>query len=275
MKKKNKKTLITKEISNIKKLSDIKKIFTIKKAFTLVELLVVIIIIWLLWTIAFVSLVWYTSDARNAKRVTDLNSIKTALNIELNSWADILSFVKNSNNAISTPNIAWVTLTHPTWIYNAWEINHAKLNMKPSNFVDPDWQIYVIWATNLDWWAYQLTASIESFDYKLAKVCWNYIQRLSSNYVIWTVNNNIFRLTNPFDSSKFKLKDTIRNNYDWNLYTITEVSKDWLTLTLSWTPNSNITAIAIATDETSWLIKWKDKLWHEWVVINEWIYLAY
>lgn len=275
MKKKNKKTLIIKEISNIKKLSDIKKVFTIKKAFTLVELLIVIIIIWLLWTIAFVSLVWYTSDARNAKRVSDLNSIKTALNIELNKWADILSFVKNSNNAISTPNIAWVTLTDPTWIYNAWEINHTKLNIKPSNFIDPDWQSYVIWATNLDWWAYQLSASIESFDYKLAKICWNYVQRLSSNYVVWIVNNNIFRLTNPFDSSKFKLKDTIRNNYDWNLYTITEISKDWLTLTLSWTPNSNITAIAIATDETSWLINWKNKLWHEWVVINEWIYLAY
>lgn len=38
------------------------------KAFTLVELIVVITILAILWTIAFISLQWYTRDARSLKK---------------------------------------------------------------------------------------------------------------------------------------------------------------------------------------------------------------
>ena len=53
-----------------------------KIAFTLVELIVVITILAILWTIALISLEWYTSDARDSVRVTDLKNIKWSLDRE-------------------------------------------------------------------------------------------------------------------------------------------------------------------------------------------------
>jgi prepilin-type N-terminal cleavage/methylation domain-containing protein len=46
------------------------------KGFTLVELVVVITILAILGTVALLSFRGYSGDARNSKRITDLNSIK-------------------------------------------------------------------------------------------------------------------------------------------------------------------------------------------------------
>ena len=50
-----------------------------KKAFTLIELVVVITILAILWTIAFISMEWYSKQARDSKRVSDIHNIKTTL----------------------------------------------------------------------------------------------------------------------------------------------------------------------------------------------------
>ena len=58
------------------------------KGFSLVELIIVITILAILATIAFVSFQNYTSKTRDTKRVTDLKTIDTNLEI---------TFVKTSN----------------------------------------------------------------------------------------------------------------------------------------------------------------------------------
>ena len=50
-----------------------------KTWFTLIELIVVITILSILWTIAFVSLQWFSRDARDSKRISDLRSIEKSL----------------------------------------------------------------------------------------------------------------------------------------------------------------------------------------------------
>lgn len=58
-----------------------------KQAFTLVELIVVITIIAILWTIAFISLHWYSKSSRDSVRISDVSSMKTSLELfQLNSW---------------------------------------------------------------------------------------------------------------------------------------------------------------------------------------------
>lgn len=58
-----------------------------KKAFTLVELIVVITILAILWTIAFISLEWYSRQARDSKRISDIQSIEISLELfMINSW---------------------------------------------------------------------------------------------------------------------------------------------------------------------------------------------
>ena len=58
-----------------------------KQAFTLVELVVVIIILAILGTIAFISLQWYGANARDSVRVSDLSNIRTSLDLfQLDAW---------------------------------------------------------------------------------------------------------------------------------------------------------------------------------------------
>ncbi len=58
-----------------------------KKAFTLVELIVVIIILAILWTIAFISLQWYSKSARDSTRISNLSTMKTSLELfHLDAW---------------------------------------------------------------------------------------------------------------------------------------------------------------------------------------------
>ena len=52
-----------------------------KRAFTLVELVVVILILSILWTIAFISLVSYSKTSRDSVRISDVSSVRTSLEL--------------------------------------------------------------------------------------------------------------------------------------------------------------------------------------------------
>ncbi len=49
--------------------------------FTLVELIVVITILAILWTIAFISLQWYSKSSRDSVRISDVSNMKTSLEL--------------------------------------------------------------------------------------------------------------------------------------------------------------------------------------------------
>ena len=86
------------------------------KWFTLVELIVVITILAILWTIAFISLQWYSKSARDSKRISDISNIKKSLELfSINTWKYPLP--DNSNEAlyntklIRTQWTIWDTVT--------------------------------------------------------------------------------------------------------------------------------------------------------------------
>ena len=59
----------------------------IKRAFTLVELIVSIVILAILWTIAYTSLTSYAEQARDSTRISDLSLIKTWLEVfHIDAW---------------------------------------------------------------------------------------------------------------------------------------------------------------------------------------------
>ena len=86
------------------------------KAFTLVELIVVITIISILGTIAFISLQWYNIDARNSNRVTDIKSVETSLEL----------FVLDTSKYPIPDSYTGVTLSWELLWY-AWDIDDGIL----------------------------------------------------------------------------------------------------------------------------------------------------
>ena len=52
------------------------KTISANKGFTLVELIVVITILAILWTIAFISFAWYSKNSRDSVRIADMNNIE-------------------------------------------------------------------------------------------------------------------------------------------------------------------------------------------------------
>lgn len=52
-----------------------------KKAFTLIELIVVVTILGILWTLGFMAYSWYAQSARDSARITDIRSIAKVLEI--------------------------------------------------------------------------------------------------------------------------------------------------------------------------------------------------
>ena len=56
------------------------------KAFTLVELIVVITILAVLWTIVFISLDGYAIYARDSVRLNNLRALETGLKIQYTQW---------------------------------------------------------------------------------------------------------------------------------------------------------------------------------------------
>ncbi|MDD3144658.1 MAG: prepilin-type N-terminal cleavage/methylation domain-containing protein [Candidatus Gracilibacteria bacterium] len=64
------------------------------KAFTLVELIVVITILAILGTIAFINLQGYSTGARDSKRLSDINNIQKKISIETSKGTPLSSLIK-------------------------------------------------------------------------------------------------------------------------------------------------------------------------------------
>jgi prepilin-type N-terminal cleavage/methylation domain-containing protein len=94
-----------------------------KKAFTLVELIVVITILAILWTIAFISFQNYSKNSRDWVRVADINSIKKTLELFITEkW--FYPMPDNGTQITYSWATAWVQWT--VWdnvIINLWRIN--------------------------------------------------------------------------------------------------------------------------------------------------------
>ncbi len=161
------------------------------KAFTLVELIVVITILAILGTIAFISLQGYTGEAKNSKVTSDLRNIASA--IETSSTrnsvllADVLLANTNvsSNNAVDVTSTFWpkniaLNNTASGVTYAVGNVDFAAVEQNGEDFKDPngikpgttDEQADYIFAmvTSPDFKAYQLAGQIIENDIKKSRV---------------------------------------------------------------------------------------------------------
>jgi len=220
-----------------------------KKAFTLVELIVVITILAILGTIAFISLQGYSTDARNSKRTQDLNNLAWAVNIKITKGTPIMSFAADTSAQPATlPQIAWATGT--TTNYKAGIPNYTTLGVKAADFKDPNGPDYRVGITTTQDGKFEFAASIENWaGDSTAKVTGNYKARTSSGTVTATGTNTV--TLNNASINIFFRNDVIKIGAQTG--TINQVSDDGLILTTSaqFTSTGNI---ALNSTETVWLI---------------------
>lgn len=205
-----------------------------KKAFTLVELIVVITILAILGTIAFISLQGYSSDARNSKRTSDLGSIISKMTIEITKGVSLLSFVGTDANRMTGQNVAWTGTTAGT-DYDAWVVNYLALDMKETEFQDPVGKGYVIWVTTKAGAKYQVAATRETWGWSpVAVIKGNWISRDTTGLTLAAVAtaDPTVTLADSSDSNKFKVGDYV-DLWGATDYLITKVSDTGMIITLS------------------------------------------
>jgi prepilin-type N-terminal cleavage/methylation domain-containing protein len=89
--------------------------------FTLVELIVVITILVILWTIAFTSLAGYSGSARDSSRISDLTNISKGLDI---------AYAKTSSYPMPD---SYFTVTYSGWnVWYQWEVGTTVMNILTS-----------------------------------------------------------------------------------------------------------------------------------------------
>ncbi len=167
------------------------------KAFTLVELIVVITILAILGTIAFISLQGYSQDAKNSKVSSDLGTLASAIEIS-NTKGDttissLLDDNLNTNVALPTGTFgSGITLTGNSGI--GW-VSFTALNQNGADFKDasstPRNYVYAYAASGSVAY-YQIAGQIkETSGTDTVYVKGNYVQKVSTDVtglVAWTTN---------------------------------------------------------------------------------------
>lgn len=241
---------------------DKKLVTTNKSWFTLVELIVVISILAILGTIAFLSFGWYSSSARDAKRSQNLDDIVKAMTIGQANGVGVTSYVTDGTASLNwtadTKWIAWLgnTVFADTTKYVGWDVNTTALGLKSTDYVDPSSAAnYKIAATTLAGWAFEVAATMEAVNgTKTTRVLGNFRSRATTDTasISATWSNNTITIWSA-DIGKFKVNDTVLAGTVAT--TITNISADGTTITLG--TNAGVVlpgTIALSVSEVAWLI---------------------
>lgn len=162
------------------------------KWFTLVELIVVITILAILGTIAFISLNWYALSARNSKKVRELQSISSEIPVHQVKGVTLLAFVANTGSTITGTNIkiaGYNEYDSFSGSYKAWDINKTAFKWSEAVFTDSVFnEPYKIGVSTIGWynetvpwyWSFELAATLEWNSELDTLIVWNWENRVSA-----------------------------------------------------------------------------------------------
>jgi len=123
------------------------------KAFTLVELIVVITILAVLATVAFISFQWYSAQSRDAKRMSDVSTVMTGLQVyTARNW-----FVPEPSDDRVAVEFSWKNL------FTQWYAGKSVLDrLRVQDAKDPIENQFYTYAVNTNKTKYQITAFLEA-----------------------------------------------------------------------------------------------------------------
>ena len=225
-----------------------------KKAFTLVELIVVITILAILWTIAFISLSWYSKEARDSKRITDTSSLLSKINIEEVRWTNLSDLIITEADTV-TLKILWED--NPN-VQSFRKANFKTLKEDEKNFEDPFKKGQYYPMAYAIWWEWKDA-------YKFVQIA-TVSEKENRNIIKW----NYYKLEESDDESLFKSGSTkytekpgsdLVYDLDWVIPKEPETPKIWCaspTPSSDWIKN---TTIWNPTEVNQAWIKWAENCW--------------
>ena len=150
-----------------------------KKAFTLVELIVVITILAVLGTIGFINLQWFTSDTRDAVRVSDIRIIEKSL---------IYFHLKENHYPAPSDSIevtySWAVLWNQ-WEY--WDSSRAESRMILEDVTDPLYDKHYAYSVTKDGTQYEIGWVVENIANKIMSNTYAWVNNLNA-VVLWNYN---------------------------------------------------------------------------------------
>lgn len=175
-------------------------------AFTLVELIVVITILAILWTIWFLSLQWYSASSRDSVRINDISSIKTSLELfQINAWKYPLP-----------TNWTWITYQWSE-VWNQWTFwettfnniqNLDKIPLDP--LVKKEYTYSTIQARN----EYELSWLVETDDIVLNRLQVNAWDTEAIALVTWNYNGQMAKNINGSTCNMLSIPSIIASNIE-------------------------------------------------------------
>jgi uncharacterized protein (TIGR02145 family)/prepilin-type N-terminal cleavage/methylation domain-containing protein len=155
----------------------------LERGFTLVELIVVVTILAILWLISFISIQWFTSDARDAKRISDVSNLITKITMENSIWIEYSEIINEwwESYRENKLRINWVSSKN--WFQNIEDpINREVLKENEENFTDPLNNhpypfAYATGNSNGEWYNFVQLAYV-SEKTRCTKLVWNYYEML-------------------------------------------------------------------------------------------------
>ena len=199
------------------------------KAFTLVELIVVITILAILWTIAFISLQWHSQSARNSTRISDIKSLEKMFSFyELRES----TYPTPSNGEEITYSWAKVWTQWTFWeetrvsIWPRWNISNVPVD--PLTWAEYTYSLLNTWAEYqvawvLEWWEatnLNLTnTSYANWAFGTTFVRWNYNRQMARVFVWWTSYVLAIPSIIRWTATDTDVVDIVTNNkltYNWS-----------------------------------------------------------
>jgi len=128
-----------------------------KQAFTLVELIVVITVLAILATIWYLSIVWYSQDARNSARISDMRVIEKALSLIGTSW-ELFPVPDDARSVTYSGSTVWTQWTFASGalaqLRRVSDVPKDPIFWVPYSYsVLPNRTIYQLWAVT-EWWVF-------------------------------------------------------------------------------------------------------------------------